>query len=147
MAYNYSNYPYQQPMSNQQNYSYNQNYQLPGPNQMPQMQQMPMQNTIQRQPSNSINWVQGEAAARSYQLNPGESALLMDSEAPVLYAKTVDVYGRPMPMEIYDLVKRDTIVDSNQSYSRSPGEQYVKVSELEDKIYEIVRKAMEKKGE
>ena len=134
MAYNYGNYGngnmHYPTATGIQNPNMNPNYQA-----APQIPQMPT----------GINWVRGEAGARAWHLSPGESALLMDSEAPVLYAVSADVYGRPLPMETYDLIKRDnSIVNMPQpsQASGNPGEQYVKMSDLEDRITEIVQKAM-----
>lgn len=49
-------------------------------------------------------WVQGEAGAKAYSLRPGESAFLMDSEAPLAYLKRSDANGMPT-MEYYKLEK------------------------------------------
>lgn len=138
MAYNYGNYGngnmYYPTVTGPQNVNMNPNYQA-----APQVQQMPQSPT-------GINWVRGEAGARAWHLNPGESALLMDSEAPVLYAVSADVYGRPLPMETYDLIKRDNSIVNMPSASNNsqenPRDRYVKMSDLEDKIAEIVQKAM-----
>ena len=137
MAYNYGNYGngnmHYPTVTVPQNVNTTPNYPAATP-----VQQMPQSPT-------GINWVRGEAGARAWHLSPGESALLMDSEAPVLYAVSADVYGRPLPMETYDLIKRDnSIVNMPQpaQASGNPGEQYVKMSDLEDKITEIVQKAL-----
>ncbi len=55
---------------------------------------------------NSINWVQGEAGAKSYPVAPGQSAMLMDSENEVFYIKTVDASGMPLPLRIFDYKER-----------------------------------------
>ena len=62
----------------------------------------------QMQPSNTFVWVQGEEAAKAYPVAPNNSVLLFDSENPVLYIKQADQTGRPMPMQIFDLVSRTT---------------------------------------
>ena len=64
------------------NYMYPTGYQ---PYQMPQPQ--PQQN-------NTI-WVVGENGADSYLVAPGQTVLLWDSTAPVLYLKSADSMGRP----------------------------------------------------
>lgn len=115
---------------------------------MAQMQQ-PMS---QQSASSGINWVQGRAGANSFYVAPGQSALLMDSEDSVLYVKSVDMTGRPMPLEIYDLVKRDSVVDVPQISQRqaAPSQpapdmsQYVKTSDLESMVEKYVNKALEK---
>ena len=42
-----------------------------------------------------INWVQGEAGAKSWIVAPGSTALLMDSENPRFYLKSADMTGVP----------------------------------------------------
>lgn len=63
--------------------------------------------TVLSQPRNGIIWVQGEEGAKAYTVAPGNRVCLFDSENPVVYIKSVDVNGRPLEMEVYDLVKRD----------------------------------------
>lgn len=132
MAYNYGNY-YPTPMNN---FS-------------PQYSQTPMNgmqmNNMQMQPqSNNAGfvWVQGEAAAKAYPVAAGNSVLLMDSEAPVLYMKSTDVSGRPMPMETYDLVKRENVVASQPKQQQIDLSEYVKMSDLESKVKELVNQAL-----
>lgn len=107
----------------------------------------------QPQPSNQQGntsgfvWVQGEAGAKAYPVAAGNSVLLMDSENPVLYLKSTDAYGKPLPMEIYDLVKREPI-DSSPAYRAAEPKpvdmsQYVKFCDLEEKVKELVNKALE----
>lgn len=42
-----------------------------------------------------LNWVQGEASAKSWIVAPGATVLLMDSEAQRFYLKSSDVNGVP----------------------------------------------------
>jgi hypothetical protein len=55
--------------------------------------QFPTQN--QQQNNNGIIWVVGENGADSYLVAPGQTVLLWDSTAPVLYLKSADNMGRP----------------------------------------------------
>ena len=133
MAYNYGNY-YPTPMGN---FS-------PQYSQTP-MNQMQMNNMQMQQPqSNNAGfvWVQGEAAAKAYPVAAGNSVLLMDSEAPVLYMKSTDVSGRPLPMETYDLVKRENVVASQPKQQQIDLSEYVKMGDLESKVKELVNKAL-----
>ena len=137
-----------------------QNYQM-----TPQQQvQMPMQNYSQSPSSTGINWVQGRAGANGFYVEPGRSALLMDSEDSVLYVKSVDMTGRPFPLEVYDLVKRDSVIDAPQisqkaQYNQSGNNvsnvmssgasephvdlsEYVKKSDVEKMITDDVNKAL-----
>ena len=151
MAYNYGNYYGNAPMNgtgysqgyDQQNYrqpqmNYQQNYQQPSYQMSPQLQPQ-MQNQ-------SIIWVQGEAGAKAYPVAAGQSVLLMDSEDAVLYVKSTDQTGRPLPMESYDLVKRETVVNMPQISQKSHGQEkeYVTMSDLEGKINDMVTKAVSK---
>ena len=58
------------------------------------MQTQPMQYQPQRQDT-GLNWVQGEAGAKSWFITPGSTVLLMDSEAQRFYLKSADPSGIP----------------------------------------------------
>lgn len=158
MPYNYGNY-----------YGNNNGYQMNGAqygyqNQMQQPQmsyQQPQQMNYQQQAyqmapqgNQSIIWVQGEAGAKAYPVAAGQSVLLMDSEDAVLYVKSTDQTGRPLPMESYDLVKRDSVVNVPQISQRASSQgqtsqamntnEFVKMSDLETKVSEMVSKAVNK---
>jgi hypothetical protein len=47
-------------------------------------------------------WVQGEVGAKSYPVAPGNSVVLMDSEAARFYIKTADISGVPMPLRVFE---------------------------------------------
>lgn len=64
--------------------------------------------TPQMQP-NMFNWVQGIEAVKSYPMAPGTKMAFFDSEQPRVYIKSVDVTGKPMELEVYDLVKHETV--------------------------------------
>lgn len=137
MAYNYGNY-YPTPMGN-----FGPQYSQTPMNNM-QMNQMQMQPQMQQPQSNNAGfvWVQGEAAAKAYPVGAGNSVLLMDSEAPVLYMKSTDTSGRPLPMETYDLVKRENVVASQPKQPQIDLSEYVKMSDLESKVKELVNQAL-----
>ena len=70
--------------------------QLRNANPMPT--QMPMQGfqlPMQRPDPTGLNWVQGEAGAKSWFVNPGATVLLMDSENQRFYLKSADMNGVP----------------------------------------------------
>lgn len=145
--YNYGNYQ-ANGMTNGYNTGNGQQYY---PNQQYSQAQMPMnQSYSQGGGTQGFVWVQGEAGAKAYPVAAGVSVLLMDSEAPVLYMKSTDVSGRPLPIETYDLVKRESVVStqgysqSNQLPMREDMSQYVKTSDLEAKVEELVNKVLEK---
>lgn len=55
--------------------------------------QMPM---LQARPDpTGLNWVQGEAGAKSWYITPGSTVLLMDSENQRFYLKSADMSGVP----------------------------------------------------
>lgn len=144
MAYNYGNYqssPYY-PTAVSGSWSPN-NYQATVPMQ-PVQQPQPQS---QPQTNQGFVWVQGEAGAKAYPVAAGNSVLLMDSENPVLYMKSTDASGRPLPIETYDLVKREPV--STQPVIPKPQQpqvdlsEYVKMSDLEAKVQELVNKALE----
>ena len=157
MSYNYSQYqpnggyqwnPYYPTAVNTQQYS-GAGMQTAVPmNQMQQPQQS--QQTNQSTGNQGFVWVQGEAGAKAYPVAAGNSVLLMDSESPVLYMKSTDISGRPLPIETYDLVKREerpVIPQAPVQQVQQPQidlSQYVTMSDLEAKVEELVNKALEK---
>lgn len=56
---------------------------------------MPYQIPMQRPDPSGLNWVQGEAGAKSWFVNPGATVLLMDSESMRFYLKSADMNGVP----------------------------------------------------
>lgn len=50
----------------------------------------------------AINWVQGEAGAKSIPVPAGQKALLMDSETNVFYIKSSDASGMPLPLRTFE---------------------------------------------
>lgn len=63
---------------------------------------------LQAQPQNQqggLIWVQGEAAAKSYMVAPGNTVQLWDSEEKVIYLKSADPSGMPS-MKILDYTIR-----------------------------------------
>ena len=94
---------------------------------------------------NTFAWVYGDAGAEAYPVAPGRTVLLMHYSEPILYVKTVDMNGRPLPIEVYELVRR------NGGYSQAPQipqqsqmnmNEYVKKSELESQVNEIMNRNM-----
>lgn len=142
--------------------NYTQNPQTPvyqqnpqAPNQMFQQNpqapnQMFQQNTqvpqIQ-QPVNQFEWVSGgEMEATAYPLAPGHSVILMDSENPVIYLKTRESNGKYLPMEIYDLVKREKMqqVPQAQTQTQIDLSAYVRKDDLGNIIAPLIQEAVDK---
>ena len=65
-----------------------------------QQYQAPQQNQ-----QGGLIWVQGEAAAKSYMVAPGNTVQLWDSEEKVIYLKSADPSGMPS-MKILDYTIR-----------------------------------------
>ena len=55
---------------------------------------------------NNMTWVQGEAGAKAFIVAPGNTMVLWDSEAQVIYIKEADMMGRPS-MQILDYTIRN----------------------------------------
>lgn len=60
-------------------------------------------------PSSSLAWAIGEEGAKAYPVVPGNKVAIFDSTAPVVYIKEVGLDGKPLEMEIYDMVKREPV--------------------------------------
>lgn len=99
------------------------------------MQQMPMRQPFQpvqpinppqmqvpagQPPDNGMIWVQGEAGAKAYMVAPGNSVVLWDSEADVLYIKSADMAGMPC-MRVFDYTERSQAMKA----AAQPNTQYV----------------------
>lgn len=70
-----------------------------------------------QQPNQSLIYVQGEAAAKSWMVGAGQSVLLMDSENPVFYIKSADASGIPLPIRVFDYTERNQGMSQNASQS------------------------------
>ena len=118
-------------MFNTPNYNYNNNY--PWNNYINQPITQPQ---VQVQ-SNGINWVQGEAGAKSYAIAPGQSVLLVDSEKDVFYIKTSDASGMPMPLRIFDFKERVATSPKQETTQQQSSADYITRKEFEKRIAEI----------
>lgn len=89
-----------------------------------------------QQPINQpINWVSGEAGAKSWIMGKGETVLLMDSESQVFYLKSTDQTGMPMPLRVFDYKERAT--EAPQNAIMTSGAEYVTRQEY-DELKELV---------
>ena len=121
-TYTYNPYVYGAPASNQPSYG-------------------------QTQPSvpNAINWVQGEAGARSVPVQPGQKALLMDSETNVFYVKSCDTSGMPLPLRIFEYKEVNKVAHGNDD-NGAPST-YVTHEELEERLKELTSPKEDKPNE
>ena len=91
------------------NYGFPATYQPLYPNTQPYTQLAPVQqqNTnVQPSVQGSLNWIQGEQAAKSYLVAPNSTVVLFDSESQSIYIKSADASGMPS-MKILDYTIRD----------------------------------------
>lgn len=119
-------------------YNYFPNYQNPYFPNYPT--QTPTPTMAQTQQNNGIVWVQGEAGAKSYMVAPGQSVMLMDSEANVFYIKSSDASGMPMPLRIFDYTERKSGETKISSPAPTPNmEDYVTKAELEERLAKMTK--------
>lgn len=88
-----------------------------------------------------ICWVQGEAGAKSYHVEPGQSELLMDSEKSCFYIKSTDISGMPLPLRIFDYVERNSIPEKTPEKTQINAvdfEKFVTKQEFEEKINSLM---------
>lgn len=102
----------------------------------PYLAQMQAPQTAPRNDS-GINWVQGEAAAKSYLVAPNTSVFLMDSEKNTFYIKSADASGMPLPLRVFDYTERTTAVGALPAAATDV---YVTHEELERRLAEITSK-------
>lgn len=77
------------------------------PQQYAQIPNQPAQQPQQSAINNSITWVQGEQAAKSYLVAPNTTVALWDSEAQTIYLKSTDMSGMPT-IKTLDYTIRET---------------------------------------
>lgn len=114
--------------------------------QLQAQQYQPMQQPAQS--NQSLIYVQGEAAAKSWMVGAGQSVLLMDSENPVFYIKSADASGIPLPLRVFDYTERNQSMPQNALQATNSAQidldrQYVTRAEygdLQDKYMEILDK-------
>ena len=108
------------------------------PTQM-QPQPQPQQNT------NSLIWVQGEGAAKSYLVAPGNTVALFDNESQTIYIKSADASGMPS-MRVLDYTFRES---TPQKAKISPQNDYATkedVSLIREELDALRAKLEETKG-
>ena len=90
--------------------------------------------TPARPNTQGITWVNGEEAARTYPIPYNSTAMLMDSENPVLYVKTIDSMGRIVDFEVYDLINRSP---KKETIANFKPDDFVKKNDLEKMMSDI----------
>ena len=92
---------------------------------------------------NSLIWVQGEGAAKSYLVAPGCTVALFDNESQTIYIKTADASGMPS-MKVIDYKVRNAMPE--QTPSVSPHASYATKDDVSMLQAEIDRIRNEMKG-
>ena len=103
--------------------------------QIPLQQPQVAQNSVQNA-GNGITWVLGENAAKSFPVGVGQTVVLMDREEPVMYMKSVDQSGMPLPLRVFDITER-----TETSSPKTSNTDYVSRSEF-DKFKEDIRQTI-----
>lgn len=98
-------------------------------NPQPQQQEQPQQMATVR--SERI-WVEGEGAGKAYIVAKNTEQVLWDSEAPVIYIKTVDAYGRPSTLTLDYTIRnpQPEATDSNQALREEMAEMREQIRQL-----------------
>ena len=110
-----------------------------------QPMQMYQQPQPQQQSNNSLIWVQGEGAAKSYLVAPGCTVALFDNESQTIYIKSADASGMPS-MRVLDYTFRES---APQKAVISPQNDYAtkdEVSLLKEEIESLRAKFDDMKG-
>lgn len=108
--------------------------------QQPQMQAQP-----QQQSSNSLIWVQGEGAAKSYLVAPGCTVALFDNESQTIYIKSADASGMPS-MRILDYTFREGAPQGKRGLAESDFATKEDVSLIREEIDALRAKFEDMKG-
>ena len=84
-----------------------------------------------------INWVQGVEGAKAFRMKPNDMVIILDSENEgVMYIKTSDSIGM-CTLRTFNYKEI-----TQQQPSNTDMTQYVKVSELESKVEEIINRLL-----
>ena len=87
--------------------------------------------------NNGLIWVQGIEAMKSYPVQAGQSALLMDSESNCFGIKTVDASGMPLPLRVFDYKERTQAAPQAPTTAVNDTSAFITREEFESRIAEI----------
>ena len=96
--------------------------------------------TMQTQNQNTFAWIQGEEAAKSYPVAPGNTIVLIESEKPIMYMKSADLSGRPQPIQKRYLVSEEDYNKIQNGSSFSEDDRYVTKETFERYVNEAANK-------
>lgn len=98
------------------------------------------------QSNNIFAWIQGEDAAKSYPVAPGNTVVLIDSDKPVMYMKTADLSGRPQPIQVRYLVSEEEYKRIQNGTKNSPNlDDFVTKEYFEERMSELDSKYVVKR--
>lgn len=103
---------------------------------------VPTTTAVSSNAASPVNWVQGEAGARSINVPAGQTAVLMDSETNQFYVKSSDASGFPLPIRTF---KYEEITQDSTTDGPAPST-YVTKDELDEKLKELTEKLKEDKS-
>lgn len=140
-------------------YSQNGMNQSYGQNAYGQSYNPPQMQMAQPTQSSTINWVQGDVGARAYNVNPGTSVLLMDSEGQNFYIKSADTMGmpslkkyaysevveEPMRLESHEAKQIDTAFSATREEVKKMQEEITSLKDQLRRMEEENRRMMENK--
>lgn len=96
-----------------------------------------------------LSYVANRTAADLFNVNFGQSAILVDMDAPFIYKKSRGVDGKLLPLEIYDLIKHEDQVIAPtvnlEGYVRYEDIDRIVAEEVEKRITEAFAKPSKKK--
>lgn len=85
-----------------------------------------------------MKWCQGIEGAKAYLLAPGVTLPIWDSENPVIYVKSTDQNGIPLPMTIIDYTIREPKPEEDSPYASKED-----LSGVKDDIANLTKLVME----
>ena len=95
-----------------------------------------------------VNWVCGDAGAKAWPVGPNTGAVLLDSEAPIMYIKYADAMGRPsLVKKRYEDYVEETPLVLPQSGSQGSRHNEVDLSEYvrKEDVEEMISREVEKR--
>lgn len=95
-----------------------------------------------------LSYVANRTAADLFNVNFGQTAILVDMDAPFIYKKSRGTDGKLLPLEIYDLVRHEEqAVTALDGYVKYEDIDRIVAKEVEKRITEAFTKPAKKKSE
>lgn len=94
-----------------------------------------------QQAQSGILWVQGEQAAKSYPVAPGNTVVLWDSENPLIHVKSVDGAGLPN-MRTFEIKERTEAKPETPVFEFATKEDFKTLQERVEALAEKIEKGV-----